>query len=131
MNRTYILGHWILTLLSGPLILILKNQLSDSSFGSVLSFCEIYPLMIIMGLMFSIPTYLFLIFIFIFIEERSIKSIYKKIFFILTVVVGIWTTTAIIGGTLSDGIAISYTICAIIIGLFFKSKLKDEEEKTE
>lgn len=131
MNRMYILGHWILTLLSGPLILILRNHLSNSSFRNVLSFFEIYPLMIIMGFMFSIPTYLLLIFIFIFIEEKSIKNIYTKIFFILTVVIGIWATTAIIGGILWDDIAISYTVSAIIIGFFFKSKLQDEEEKIE
>ncbi|TDP01001.1 hypothetical protein EV145_105383 [Flavobacterium sp. 245] len=66
-----------------------------------------------------------------FIKEKSIKNIYTKIFFILTVVIGIWTTTAIIGGTISDNIAISYTISAIIIGFFFKSKLKYEETKVK
>ena len=131
MNRNYILGHWILTLLSGPFILILINQLSNSSFGNVLGFFQIYPLMVIIGFMFSIPTYLLLIFIFICIEEKSIKNIYTKIFFILTVVIGIWATTAIIGGTISDNIAISYTIGAIIIGFFFKSKLKYEEKEIE
>ncbi|WP_166638449.1 hypothetical protein [Flavobacterium sp. 245] len=49
----------------------------------------------------------------------------------MTVVIGIWTTTAIIGGTISDNIAISYTISAIIIGFFFKSKLKYEETKVK
>lgn len=119
MSRNYILGHWIITLLSGPIILILINQLFNSSFGSILGFFQIYPLMIIMGFMFSIPTYLLLIFIFMFIEEKSIKNSYIKIFFTLTVVIGIWITTAIIGGTISDNIAISYTIAAIIIGFFF------------
>lgn len=129
MSRNYILGHWIITLLSGPIILILINQLFNSSFGSILGFFQIYPLMIIMGFMFSIPTYLLLIFIFMFIEEKSIKNSYIKIFFTLTVVIGIWITTAIIGGTISDNIAISYTIAAIIIGFFFKSQLKYEEKK--
>ncbi|KQX10259.1 hypothetical protein [Flavobacterium sp. Root420] len=64
-----------------------------------------------------------------FIEEKSIKNSYIKIFFTLTVVIGIWITTAIIGGTISDNIAISYTIAAIIIGFFFKSQLKYEEKK--
>lgn len=121
MNYTYIIRHWILTLLSGPIIFILISQLSNPSYRNVLSFFEIYPIMIIMGFMFSTPTYLLLIFIFMFIEEKSIKNLYKKIFFILTVIIGIWTTTTILGGTLSDNIAISYTIGACIFGLILKS----------
>jgi hypothetical protein len=121
MNYTYIIRHWILTLLSGPIIFILISQLSNPSYRNVLSFFEIYPIMIIMGFMFSTPTYLLLIFIFMFIEEKSIKNLYKKIFFMLTVIIGIWTTTTILGGTLSDNIAISYTIGTCIFGLILKS----------
>ncbi|TPG39984.1 hypothetical protein EAH81_11835 [Flavobacterium pectinovorum] len=124
MTRIYIMGHWILTLLSGPLILILKKYLLDFDTRNTIEFLEIYPIMIIMGFMFSIPTYLFCILIFNSIEDKNIKINYAKISFILIIIIGIWITTFIISGTLWFDIAVSYSISAITIGFFFKSDFK-------
>ncbi len=121
MNRTFIFGHWILTLLCGPIILTLKSYVPNSTTKNVLGFIEIYPLMVIIGLVFSIPTYLFFILFFELIKYKNIKPIYIKSFFISTVVIGIWVTTNILSGTLWSDIAISYSLVAITLGLFLKS----------
>lgn len=124
MNWTFIGGHWILTLLFGPIIFILKNAVSNLSHHNIFGFIELYPVMLIMGFAFSIPTYLLFSLIFVLIEDKNIKTIYTKIYFILLVLIGIWTTTVLISGTLWFDIAISYSISAVIIGLFFKSDFK-------
>lgn len=124
MNWIYIGGHWILTLLLGPIIFIIKNALSNLSHHNIFGFLELYPVMLIMGFAFSIPTYILFSLIFVLIQDKNIKTIYVKIFFIMTVVIGIWITTALISGTLWFDIAISYSISTIIIGLFFKPDFK-------
>ncbi|PXY43964.1 hypothetical protein DMB68_16100 [Flavobacterium hydrophilum] len=124
MNWTFIGGHWILTLLCGPIIFILKNAVSNLSDHNIFGFIELYPIMLIMGFAFSIPTYLLFSLIFVVLKNQNIRTIYTKIFFILIVVIGIWITTALISGTLWSDIAISYSITAVITGIFLKSDSK-------
>lgn len=121
MNRAFIFGHWILTLLCGPIILTLKSYLPNSNTKNVLGFLEVYPIMVIIGLIFSIPTYVLFFFVFELIKDKNIKTIYIKSFFIFIVVIGIWVTTNIISGTLWSDIAISYSLTAIALGLILKS----------
>lgn len=121
MNRVFIFGHWILTLLCGPIILTLKSYLPNSDTKNVLGFLEVYPIMVIIGLIFSIPTYVLFFFVFELIKDKNIKTIYIKSFFIFIVVIGIWVTTNIISGTLWSDIAISYSLTAIALGLILKS----------
>jgi hypothetical protein len=128
MKWDFIFGHWILTLLSGPAIFIIKSTIYDSSDHNIFGFIQWYPLMIILGLMFSIPTYVIICLIFVLTEDQNINIIYAKMFFILFVLIGIWTTTFIISGGLSFDIAVSYSIGAVIAGIFFKSNYRSEEE---
>lgn len=121
MNRAFIFGHWILTLLCGPIILTLKSYLPNSDTKNVLGFLEVYPIMVIIGLIFSIPTYVLFFFVFELIKDKNIKTIYIKSFFIFIVVIGIWVTTNIISGTLWSDIAISYSLTAIALGSILKS----------
>jgi len=121
MNRAFIFGHWILILLCGPIILTLKSYLPNSNIKNVLGFLEVYPIMVIIGLIFSIPTYVLFFFVFELIKDKNIKTIYIKSFFIFIVVTGIWVTTNIISGTLWSDIAISYSLTAIALGLILKS----------
>lgn len=121
MNRAFIFGHWILTLLCGPIILTLKSYLPNSNTKNVLGFLEVYPIMVIVGLIFSTPTYILFFFVFELIKEKNIKTIYIKLFFIFIVVIGIWITTNMISGTLWSDIPISYSLTAIALGLILKS----------
>ncbi|KUJ63628.1 hypothetical protein AR687_00125 [Flavobacteriaceae bacterium CRH] len=121
MNRAFIFGHWILTLLCGPIILTLKSYLTNSNTKNVLGFLEVYPIMVIVGLIFSIPTYVLFFFVFELIKDKNIKTIYIKAFFIFIVVIGIWVTTNMISGTLWSDIAISYSLTSIALGLILKS----------
>lgn len=129
MNRDFILGHWILTLLCGPLIFAIIGLCSvEWNSDNLMNYMQLYPIMLFMGFAFSLPTYLIYSFVFRITKNKDIKMIYEKMILIIIVVCGIFITTAIIKGTLWFDIAISYSISSIIIGLFFKLNFKCDKE---
>lgn len=125
MKWEFVICHWVLTLLCGPIFFSIVKPLNDSNGVSFFSLLEIYLIMLFMGLIFSLPTYIFYSFVFDVIKNKSIKIIYGKIILIIIVVTGIFITTALIDGTWWFDIAISYSIACIITGLFLNLKFED------
>jgi hypothetical protein len=125
MKWEFVICHWVLTLLCGPIFFSIVKPLNDSNGVSFFSLLEIYPMMLLMGLIFSLPTYIFYSFVFDLIKNKSIKIIYGKIILIIIVVTGIFITTALIDGTWWFDIAISYSIACIITWLFLNLKFED------
>ncbi|MFC5684335.1 hypothetical protein ACYE2N_14250 [Flavobacterium sp. MAHUQ-51] len=117
--------HYFLTILFGPLIFIIKSCIYDFSLLNLFDIAHLYFIILFMGLIFSIPTYIIYNFVFIIIKNKAINEFYSKITLTLIIVVGIWVTTAIISGTIWLEIAISYSIPPIITGLIFKSYFKE------
>lgn len=128
MKWEFVIWHWVLTLLCGPIFFSIVKSLNDSNGGSFFSLLEIYPIMLFMGLAFSLPTYIFYSFVFNAIKNKSIKMIYRKMILIITVVTGIFITAALINGTWWFDIAISYSIASIITWLFFNMKFEDNTD---
>lgn len=129
MNWTFTGRHWAFTLLFGPFIFALINGFNTNwSSNNYFDFFQLYPLTILIGLLFSLPTYVFYIVLFTFFKNQKIKTINEKAALIIIVIIGIFITTALINGTVWLDLAISYSISSIITGLFFTQYFKDQEE---
>ena len=128
MNSIFLLRHWIFTLLLGPIIFSIINGYSANwSSRNFSDFFQLYPLMVIMGLLFSLPTYLFYIFITTVLKNKNIKIAYEKTILIIFVISGVFITTALINGTVWLDLAISYSLSTIIATLFFTVYFKNDE----
>lgn len=130
MDWNYLLRLWLLTLICGPIVFFIEGFLfaSNASASSIFSFFEFYHLMLLMSAIFSLPTFMFSICFFVFLENHNLKSNYIKVILTSTFVIGIFTTLKIINGSIAMDIAISYSIAAIIIGLSFQLKQSNDHE---
>jgi hypothetical protein len=131
MNQIFVLRHWTFTLLSGPLIFAIINGFTSNWNGNNLyGFFQVYPFMVFLGLLSSLPTYIFYFFILFIFKNKNVKMIYKRLILVTIVIIGVFITTALINGIVWLDIAISYSIASIIVGIFFTVYFKNDEEET-
>jgi hypothetical protein len=86
--------------------------------------------MVFLGLLSSLPTYIFYFFILFIFKNKNVKMIYKRLILVTIVIIGVFITTALINGIVWLDIAISYSIASIIVGIFFTVYFKNDEEET-
>lgn len=128
MNSIFLLRHWIFTLLLGPIIFSIINGYSANwSSRNFSDFFQLYPFMIIIGLLFSLPTYLLYIFITTVLKNKNIKIVHEKTILIIFVISGVFITTALINGTVWFDLAISYSLSTIIATFFFTMYFKNDK----
>lgn len=129
MNLIFIARHWAFTLLLGPFFFAIINGLNTTwSLKNLFDFFQLYPFMILMGLLFSLPTYICISILFTFFKHKKLQSIYAKTILMIIVVIGIFITTGLINGTVWFDLALSYSIAAIATGIFFIQYYKNETE---
>lgn len=117
MKRTYVFGHWGLTLLLAPftshaiqyVCLPNPNQLSD--------LLEVYPIFLLFSIAFSIPTLLVYFICFYLLLKNDINATISKFVLIVISVLGVYITQTIIKGSMSQDIIIAYSVTSIIVGL--------------
>lgn len=130
MSRVFIARHWTFTLLCGPIIFAIINSFyANWSSTNLFDFFQLYPFMILMGLLFSLPTYIFYSIIFAVFKNKKIQPFYAKIILIIIVVIGVFITTALINGIVWFELALSYSISSVIVGLFLMLHFKKEDEE--
>jgi hypothetical protein len=130
MRKTYVIGHWVLTLLIAPLI----SQAIEYVFGTnphqVVGLLEVYPITLLFSIVFSFPTFLVYLTCFYFLSKQDINFTISKVILIAVSVLGIYITQTIIKGTMSRDIIIAYSVTAIIVGLILrirKTKIKTQD----
>ena len=129
MKRTYVIAHWILTLLIAPFM----SQALEFFYGKdphqVVGLLEVYPITLIFSIAFSIPTFIAYLTCFYFLSKHDTNVILSKFILITVSVLGILITQTIINGSMSQDISIAYSLTSIIIGLILtirKQKLKTQ-----
>ena len=128
MNSIFLLRHWIFTLLLGTIIFSIINGYSANwSSRNFSDFFQLYPFMVIIGLLLSLPTYLLYIFITTVLKNKNIKIVHEKTILIIFVISGVFITTALINGTVWFDLAISYSLSTIIATFFFTMYFKNDK----
>lgn len=124
MNWSYFYKHWFGTLLLGPIIAMIIEYYTNENSQTIFGFLEVYPIFLIVGLMYSTPTYILYGFIYYFLGQKNINLIFSKIVLIFFAVNGVIITFWLLGGSWSiDGI-LSYCIASMISGLYFTLDFK-------
>ncbi|CAD0005677.1 hypothetical protein [Flavobacterium salmonis] len=125
---SYLFKHWIFNLLIGPVVSQIIAFIPVLGFNLSFGLLEFYPVVLIASLIFSIPTYIVYAFVYYYFSTKDLPILFSKAILILITAIGVFITTAFIGGTLSHFIAISYLISSIITGSIFNLNFKHEEQ---
>jgi hypothetical protein len=128
MRRTYVIGHWVLTLLLAPFISQVIQYIWRTNPHQVVGLLEVYPITLIFSIAFSLPTFLIYLTCFYFLSRCDLNFAVSKLILIAVSVLGIFITQTIIKGSMSQDIIVAYSITAIIVGLILK--LKNTKTKT-
>lgn len=122
MRGTFVIGHWALTLLIAPF----TSQAIQYFFGTnphqIFALLEVYPITLIFSIVFSLPTFLTYLICFYFLSKHNLNWTIAKFILIAISVIGVYITTAMIKGSMSQDIAIAYALTAFIVGLLLKLK---------
>ncbi len=122
MKWNYLFKHWFFTILLGPVVSQIIMYVTILNPHKIVGLLEVYPLSIMFGLFFSTPTYILYAIIYYFLAKNNINIMFSKAILILFTVSGVIVTTSIIKGNMMFDIALSFSIAAVITGLFFKLK---------
>ena len=129
MKQTYVIAHWVLTLLLSPVTSQVIQYIWGTNPHQVVGLLEIYPIAVLFSIVFSIPTFLVYLTCFYFLHKQDRNFAMSKTILIVVSVLGIYVTQTIIKGTMSQDIIIAYSITSIIVGLILR--LRDTKKKTE
>jgi hypothetical protein len=127
IDWSYLFKHWIFNLLTGPVISQIIAFIPFLGFNLSFGLLEFYPIVLIVSLIFSIPTYIVYAFVYYYFSTKDLPIFFSKGILIFITAIGVFITTAFIDGTLSHFITISYLISSIITGSIFNLNFKHEE----
>jgi hypothetical protein len=122
MRRTYVVGHWALTLLLAPFTSQALQYIFLPNPHQIVGLLEVYPITLAFSVAFSLPTFLVYLTCFHFLSKHDVKWTISKLILILISVIGVYVTMIIIKGSMSQDIAIYYSLTAFIVGLLLKLK---------
>lgn len=128
MNWNYLLKHWLFTILIGPIvsqIMVYSSDLNPNEIGELL---EVYLILALFGLIFSIPTYVFCSLVYFILAKNKAPKMISKIILTTFVIIGVISTTNLIKGTMMFDLALSYSISAFIIGIYIKLNFEIEND---
>ena len=129
MKRTYVIGHWVLTLLLAPFTSQVIQLFWGTNPHQVVGLLEVYPITVFFSIALSIPTFLVYLTCFYFLSKKDINYAISKAGLIAISVFGIYITQITINGSMSQDIIIAYSFTAIIVGLILR--IKKSEIKTQ
>lgn len=120
MQWNYLFKHWFATLLIAPFLsdLFLYINPANSNIGG---FVSVYPIVFIISLIYSAPTYVVYALFFYFLKKETVAIIYSKIILIIIAAIGVILTFLTTFG-LNDELPIllGYICASILTGIFFK-----------
>ncbi|MFB9077472.1 hypothetical protein ACFFLS_18400 [Flavobacterium procerum] len=124
---TFFFKHCLFTLLLAPFI----SQLYFYFFPNpreIVSLLGVYPITLIVSLIFSAPTYILSALVFPVISRKEFSTLHIKGILVLISILGILVTMYIFIGKKWFDFAISYSLSSIITAVFLK--LNFEKEKS-
>jgi hypothetical protein len=122
MRRAFVIGHWVLTLLTAPFTSQAIEYIYGTNPHQVVGLLEVYPITVLFSIAFSLPTLLIYLACFYFLSKGNVDFVVAKLVLIVISVLGILITQTIIKGSMSNDIIIAYSVTSIIVGVLLKLK---------
>jgi hypothetical protein len=120
MRKTYVVGHWGLTLLLAPFTSQALQYAFIPNAHQIAGLLEVYPIALAFSIAFSLPTFFVYLTCFYFLSKSNVNLTTSKFILIAISVTGIYITMAIIKGSMSQDISIAYSLTSLIVGLILK-----------
>jgi hypothetical protein len=122
INHCYPLQLWLTTIFITPLLIFI----GDSAFrGSIATDeVELCPIYILFGLLYSLPTFAIVYFVFELLLLKISSSLWLKIIINIVCIGGIYVTLQTIGGTMVPGLTVAYSVGLVVASLLHKIKKK-------
>lgn len=127
MNWIYIFKHWFSTLLVAPILSDIINYYY-TDIQTLLNLTSVYPITVIFGLFFSIPTYIILGIIYYILVKKGIKPLYIKPILLSFCIIGIIISFYIIFNNREENTALAYSLTAIFFGMIYKIENNDSNK---
>ncbi|SEH77031.1 hypothetical protein SAMN02927937_01334 [Paenimyroides aquimaris] len=119
MQWSYLFKHWFATLLIAPFLTDLLFYI-DPNNHKIGGFVEVYPIIIWLSFLFSIPTYAVYSIVFYYLKKKQFSLIFSKRILIAISVVGIFITFTLIFPDIYFPATLAYMLTSLVTGIFFK-----------
>jgi glucan phosphoethanolaminetransferase (alkaline phosphatase superfamily) len=129
MRRTFIVAHWSLTLPLAPFTLQAIDSLSGTNPNEMTTLLEVYPIVLLFSIPFSLPTLLVYLLCFYFLSKYDVKWKVAKLVLIVVSVIGITATFRLLDEGWMPYILIPYSVTTVVVGLIIR--LKSSHSKPE
>jgi hypothetical protein len=123
MSIKYLIRLWILTILIAPFVYGGYELYSEVP-GQVASILEVFPVIILFSIFFSLPTLILTFFMIKSNKHFGSKSLTLKLVIWSVLIIGIIVTLQLIGGSLIPTLTISYTAAVSISVLILELRNK-------
>ncbi|MEK6495461.1 MULTISPECIES: hypothetical protein [Myroides] len=120
IHWNYLLKHWASTLLIAPFIVQILMYISKNNAHQIVGLLEVYPITLIVSVVFSLPTYVIYGIIDYFAIKNSVSEKTNKYILICTALVGILFTFLILFKTNQLEIILGYGITSVFFGIILK-----------
>ncbi len=130
MNFSYLFKHWFATLTLAPIISEIINLLFIPNPNKIMGLLEVYPITVIFGFIFSIPTYIIYYLAYYVLGSKNINIKTSKSILITLAVIGIIVSFSITFNNRESETTIAYILTSIISGIIFKLNFKNDHNKT-
>ncbi len=127
MNWSYLLKHWFSTLLIAPIISDIINYFFKDT-HTLFNLTSVYPITVIFGLFFSLPTYIILGITYYILDKKSVKPLYIKPILLSFCTIGIIISFYIIFNNREENIALAYLVTSIFFGFIYKISKNDSNK---
>lgn len=124
MNWSYLLKHWFSTLLVAPIISDIINYFFKDT-HTLFNLTTVYPITVIFGIFFSLPTYIILGITYYILEIKSVKPFYIKPILLSFCTIGIIISFYIIFNNREENTVLAYSLTSIFFGFFYKIENND------
>jgi hypothetical protein len=116
MNKFYPIQLWLFI---GPILYVFYVILHSGQ-GKDLEMFALYPIFLIMGLVYSIPLFLIFYITFRLFVQKIPSTLAIKVFLNILLVIEVFITFKIISGSEALSLSISYSIAVIISSIFLR-----------
>ena len=124
MNWIYIFKHWFSTLLVAPILSDVINYYY-TDIETLFNLTSVYPITVIFGLFFSLPTYIIIGLTYYILEKKGVKSLYIKPILLILCSIGIIISFSIVFNNREENTVLAYSLTSIFFGLIYKIENND------
>jgi len=129
MRKSYLLVHWIFTLVLAPFVSQMLQYFLLPNPHQIVGLVEVYPITLLFSIFFSIPTLTVYLGVFYLLVKKRVSILFAKCLLMSIAALGIIITMIIIGGSMSQQMAFDYAITSLIIGLVTPLRINTRSTK--